>query len=432
MTTHRYCDGLRRRDFLQAGLLGASGLALSGYLRRAAAGEVRVNAKAKQAIFVYLGGGPTHIDTFDPKPDAPDDIRGPFKPIDTNVAGVRIAEHLPKLAQCADKYVIVRGVTHTLAAHDLGTRYMNTGNRPLPSLVHPAYGAVAARELGGPADLPPFVAIPNTPQKSGYLGVQYAALETNSTPTIAMPYAVRGIALQEGVTVEQVEDRRKLLNQLDTTFADLGDSSRLVTGLDRFAAQAHDIIRSPKARTAFDTSLEPAPIAERFGPSKFGQSCLLATRLIEAGVRFATVSFSGWDTHSNNFKQAQESLLPQLDQGLSAFFTTLAERGLLDSTLVYVTGEFGRTPKINDKAGRDHWPRAMFTLFAGGGIPGGRVLGESDSKGQEPASVGYTPDQLAASFYHSLGIDHRKEYDTPSGRPVMIVRDGEVIPELFG
>ena len=154
--------------------------------------------------------------------------------------------------------------------------------------------------------------------------------------------------------------------------------------------------------------------------------------MIEAGVRFATVSFGGWDTHSNNFKQAQESLLPQLDQGLSALFTTLAERGLLDSTLVYVTGEFGRTPKINDKAGRDHWPRAMFTLFAGGGIPGGRVLGESDSKGQEPASVGYTPDQLAASFYHSLGIDHRREYDTPSGRPVMIVRDGEIISELFG
>jgi hypothetical protein len=437
MTTHRYCDGLRRRDFVQAGLLGtglfATGnLGLSNFLRRAAAGEVQSNAKAKQAIFVYLGGGPTHLDTFDLKPDAPEEIRGPFKPIDTNVSGLQISEHLPLLAKCADKYTVVRGVSHTLAAHDLGTRYMNTGNRPLPSLVHPAYGAVVARELGGPADLPPFVAVPNTPQRSGYLGVQYAALETTTQPTLGMPFAVRGIALDEGVTVEQVEDRRKLLKQLDTTFDEVAASSRLVSGLDRFSAQAHDIIRSPKARTAFDTSLEPAPIAERFGASKFGQSCLLATRLIEAGVTFATVSFSGWDTHSGNFKNCQESLLPALDQGLSALFVTLAERGLLDSTLVYVTGEFGRTPKINEKAGRDHWPRAMFTLFAGGGIPGGRVLGASDAKGQEPASVGYSPDQLAATFYRTLGIDHRKEYDTPSGRPVMIVRDGSIIQELLG
>lgn len=431
MTTPSYCDGLKRRDFVRAGLLGLSGLGLSGYLRSAAAGEVRANAPAKQAIFVYLGGGPTHLDTFDPKPEAPDEIRGPFRPIETNVPGVRIAEHLPRLAACADQFAIVRGVTHTLAAHELGTRYINTGNRPLPSLVHPAYGPVAIRELGGPADLPPFVAIPNTPQKAGYLGVQYAALETNATPTLGGPFAVRGIALQEGVTVEQVEIRRNLLKRLDRTFAELEASNRLISGLDRFSAQAHDIIRSPKARTAFDVSLEPAAIAERFGPGKFGQSCLLAARLIEAGVRFATVSFGGWDTHSNNFKQCQESLLPQLDQGLSALFVTLAERGLLDSTVVYVTGEFGRTPKINDKAGRDHWPRAMFALFAGGGIRGGRVLGASNDQGQEPAAEGYSPDQLAATFYHALGIDHRQEYATPSGRPVMIVRDGKVIPELF-
>jgi hypothetical protein len=190
--------------------------------------------------------------------------------------------------------------------------------------------------------------------------------KTNATPTLGAPFAVRGIALQEGVTVEQVEVRRNLLKRLDRNFEELEASNRHISGLDRFSAQAHDIIRSPKARTAFDVSLEPAAIAERFGPSKFAQSCLLATRLIEAGVRFATVSFGGWDTHSNNFKQCQESLLPQLDQGLSALFVTLAERGLLDSTVVYVTGEFGRTPKINDKAGRDHWPRAMFALFAGG------------------------------------------------------------------
>jgi len=433
MNQHRYCDGIRRRDFVHAGALGATGLGLSSYLQRAAAGEVRSTAKAKQAIFVYLGGGPTHMDTFDMKPDAPAEFRGEFNPIDTNVSGVQICEHLPRLAQCADKYTILRGVSHTLAAHDLGTRYMNTGNRPLPSLVHPAYGPVAACELGTMRnDLPPFVAVPNTPQRSGYLGVQYAALETTETPKAGMPFAVRGIALQEGVTVAEVEDRRALLTKLDTTFESIESSNRLVGGLDRFGAQAHDIIRSPTARQAFDVSLEPSTVAARFGESKFGQSCLLAVRLIEAGVRFATVSFGGWDTHSGNFRNAKDSLLPQLDQGLSSLYETLAERGLMESTVVFVTGEFGRTPKINDKAGRDHWPRAMFTLLSGGGIPGGRVLGASNPLGQEPASTGYSPDQIAASFYHALGIDFRKEYHTPSGRPVMIVRDGAVIDELFG
>jgi uncharacterized protein (DUF1501 family) len=309
---------------------------------------------------------------------------------------------------------------------------MNTGNRPLPSLVHPAYGAVVTRELGGTRDdLPPFVAIPNTPQRAGYLGVQYAALETTETPKLGEPFAVRGIAMQEGVTVEEIENRRALLTKLDTTFDSIASSNRLVGGLDRFAAQAHDIIRSPTARKAFDVSLEPTEVAERFGASKFGQSCLLAARLIEAGVRFTTVSFGGWDTHSGNFRNCKESLLPALDQGLAALYETLDERGLLEETVVFVTGEFGRTPKINDKAGRDHWPRAMFALLSGGGIVGGRVVGASNDKGEEPASTGYSPDQLAATFYRTLGIDCTKEYHTPSGRPVMIVREGTVIDELL-
>jgi hypothetical protein len=433
MKLHRYCDGIRRRDFVQAGALGAAGLGLSSYLRMAAGGEVRDSAKAKAAIFVYLGGGPTHLDTFDMKPDAAAEVRGEFDPIDTNVAGVQICEHLPKLARQADKFTIVRGVSHTLAAHDLGTRYMNTGNRPLPSLVHPAYGPVVTRELGGTRpDLPPFVAIPNTPQRAGYLGVQYAALETTESPKFGLPFAVRGIAMQEGVTVAEVENRRALLTKLDTTFEAIESSNRLVSGLDRFAAQAHDIIRSPTARKAFDVSLEPPAVAERFGETSFGQSCLLAVRLIEAGVRFATVSFGGWDTHSGNFNNAKEKLLPPLDAGLSGLYATLAERGLLESTVVFVTGEFGRTPKINERAGRDHWPRAMFTLLSGGGIGGGRVLGASNAKGEEPAATGFTPDQIAATFYHALGIDHTHEYHTPSGRPVMIVREGSVINELFG
>jgi uncharacterized protein (DUF1501 family) len=233
------------------------------------------------------------------------------------------------------------------------------------------------------------------------------------------------------VTVEQFENRQKLLRRVDTAFEELKSSSSLVQGLDRFDQQAYAVISSPKAREAFDASREPAAVSAAFGEHRFGQSCLLAVRLIEAGVRFATVSFSGWDTHSNNFRQCQESLLPQLDQGLASLLTALDERGLLETTTVFVTGEFGRTPKINERAGRDHWPRAFCVLLAGGGIRGGQVLGASDEKGMAPAGEPITPDQIAATFYHTLGIDSQKEYHTNTGRPVMIVREGSVLAPLL-
>jgi hypothetical protein len=371
------------------------------------------------------------MDTFDMKPDAPAEFRGEFNPINTCVSGLQICEHLPKLALCTDKFTVVRGISHTLAGHELGTSYVNSGSRPVPSLIYPGYGAVISKELPGAADLPHFVAIPNTPQRPGYLGVRYAALQTNSTPVAGQPFSVRGISLAGDATPEKFAKRNELLGKLDQGLEEFKSSSKLVDGLDRFGQQAFDLISSPRAREAFDVSREDAKIAEPFGTSKFGQSCLLATRLIEAGVKFATVSFGGWDTHSGNFKKCKESLLPELDQGLAGLFTTLDLKGLLDSTTVFVIGEFGRTPKINDKAGRDHWPRAMFALLAGGGIRGGQVLGASDDKGQGPADEGFTPDQVAASFYHSLGIDFRKEYHTSTGRPVTIVREGSVIPQLF-
>jgi hypothetical protein len=430
MTSHRYCDGLRRRDFLKVGALGLAGLGLADYLRLAHAGEA--SGKAKAAIFVYLGGGTTHMDTFDLKPDAPAEYRGEFKPIPTNVPGIQISEYLPQLARCADAYAILRGVTHTLAGHELGTAYLNTGSRPLPSLQYPGFGAVVSKEVTGDSELPHFVAIPNTPQKAGYLGVRYAPLQTNDVPRPGLPFSVRGISLGDGLTVEQFEKRQKLLSELDGTFKGLEAESKLVEGLDRFGQQAYDMIRSPKARKAFDVSQEKPEIAARFGEQRFGMSCLLALRLIEAGVRFVTVSFGGWDTHGGNFRACKENLLPQLDVGLANLFTGLRERGLLDTTTVCVTGEFGRTPKINERAGRDHWPRAMFVLMAGGGIRGGQVLGASDDKGMGPAGPGFAPDDVAASFYHTLGIDHQKEYHTSTGRPVMIVREGKVIPGLFG
>ena len=425
----RFCDGITRRDFVRAGAVG--GLSLAGYLRMAHAGEVKA-AKAKSAVFVFLAGGPSHIDTFDPKPDAPAEVRGEFKPIDTSVPGIRICEHLPRLAKLADRYAIVRGVSHTLAGHELGTEYLNTGSRPVPSLVYPGYGAVVSREVSGDKELPHFVAVPTTPQKAGYLGVRQAPLQTNAVPQPGVAFSVRGVSLGTGLTVEEFEKRHRLLADLDTTFRGAEADSKLIDGLDRFAHQAYDLIRSPKAREAFDVSREKPEVAADFGTSRFGMSCLLAARLVAAGVRFVTVTFGGWDTHGNNFRALKDNLLPQLDQGLAALLAHLEDRGLLDGTVVFVVGEFGRTPKVNARAGRDHWPRAMTALLAGGGVRGGRVVGASDGQGMGPAGDGYTPDQLAATFYHTLGIDHAKEYHTNTGRPVMVVRDGSVIRGLFG
>jgi len=410
------------------------GLSLANYMQLAHAGKVASHAPAKAAIFVNLSGGPTHLDTFDMKPDAPAEYRGLFNPTKTNVDGVEFCEHLPKLAKCADKFAILRGVSHTLAAHRLGREYVNTGNRPLPSLEYPGLGAVVAKELTSPADLPPFVAVPNTIQNPGYLGVRYAALSTGATPKKGEAFSVRGISLRNGLTVNEVEKRKSLLKDLDTTFQGSTKQNQLIDGLDQFGQLAHSMITSKRSTEAFDISKESPAFADKFGDENFGVSCLLGIRLIEAGVRFVTLNVGGWDTHRDNFPKLKDNLLPSLDQGLSALFTGLEERGLLDSTVVFVTGEFGRTPKINERSdpgGRDHYPRCMFMLMAGGGIQGGQVVGKSDDKATLPANEAITPDDAAATFYKCLGIDHTQEYHTNTGRPVMIVRDGHVIPNLL-
>ena len=372
------------------------------------------------------------MDTFDLKPDAPKEYRGEFNPIATNVDGIEISEHLPKLAQQADKFTILRGVMHTLAAHRLGVEYVATGNKPLPSLEFPCLGSVVTKELPSPKDLPPFVTIPRSAQSPGYLGVKYAPLATQATPQPGAPFSVRGIQLQNGLTIPEVEKRKTLLTDLDRTFEGFESDSQLLEGLDKFGQQTHAIITSKRARDAFDVSKESPAFAKPYGETPFGQSCLLATRLVESGVPFATVSFGGWDTHQDNWTRLKERQLPVLDEGLAALFGGLAEKGLLDTTQVIVTGEFGRTPKINQRVGRDHYARCMFMLMAGGGIPGGRVLGKSNENATLPEDeVGFSPDDIAASFFHNLGINHEKEYKTASGRPIMIARYGNVIEELF-
>jgi hypothetical protein len=436
MTTHRYCDGIGRRDLLRVGALGAAGLCLADYLRLAEAGEVSGDgrrAKATSAIFINLAGGPSHLDSFDPKPQAPVEYRGEFTSMATNVPGVELCEHLPKLARCADKFALLRGVSHTLTEHQMGTKYMNTGNRPLPSLEFPGYGAVVSKELPSPPDLPPFVAIPKTPQVAGVLGVEYAPFSTQGTPRPGQPFTVRGITLGRDLTAKKLQRRHELLGDLDAGFRADEENSGLLRGLDRFSQRAHEILSSPRSSRAFDISQEPESITRLFPEDSLGQSCLLATRLVEAGVRFVSVDHGGWDTHDHNFEQLQGKLLPELDGGLAGLLTALDLKGLLETTAVFVTGEFGRTPKVStNRVGRDHYPRAMFVILAGGGMRGGQVIGASDARGEAPASgAGISPDDVAASFYHSLGIDAREEYRTPTGRPVSIVRYGSVVKELF-
>ena len=433
MSNQKYCDGIKRRDFIRIGGITSGCLTLANYLQLAEAGQVKAG-HATSGIFIDLNGGPSHIDTFDPKPDAPDGIRGDFKTIPTNISGIQISEHLPKMAQALDKYVIVRGVSHTLAAHRLGSEYVNTGSRPLASLEYPGYGAVVCKERAVENDIPPFVAIPSGGQRSGFLGIQYAPMNTAASPQQGRPFNVRGISLGAGVTVEQLDRRQNLLKDLDTKFASMDGHDQLLTGLDRFSDKAFSMLSSERARLAFDISKESPAFSAPFGPDPFEQSCLLAVRLIESGVRFVSLSVGGWDNHTDIFNNLSKKLLPKLDGGVSALLNGLEQKGLLSSTSVMVTGEFGRTPKINTRAtlgGRDHYPRCMFMLMAGGKIRGGQVVGASDATGAGPANDAIKPDDVAASFYHNLGIDHKQEFQTETGRPITLVREGNIIPQLF-
>lgn len=433
MQEHKTCDGMIRRDLLKVGALSLGGLTLPHYLALAGNGKI-ASGRADRAIFIELPGGPSHLDTFDLKPNAPSEYRGVFNPIKTNVPGIEISEHLPRLSKVADKFCILRGVSHTLAAHRLGREYVNTGTKPIPALEYPSYGAVVSKERPVEPEIPNVVAVPRASQGPGFLGIRYAALETNSTPTPNTAFSVRGISLPEEIGVHEVNRRQQLLQKLDRRFADLQNSDQLLEGLDQFSSQAHSMITSSRARQAFDISQEPESFAQQFGDESFGQSCLLALRLVESGVRLVSVQLGGWDTHQDNFSKLKNTNLPKLDVGLSGLLSGLDQRGLLESTAVFVTGEFGRTPKINQRSaegGRDHYPRCMFMLMAGGGIRGGQVIGESDETASGPKHEAITPDDVAASFYHNLGIDPSTEFNSSTGRPITLVRDGSIIQQLF-
>jgi len=424
---------LNRREFLTVGAAGT--LTLPGMLR-AGSENVRSGKPRKtemNAILLWLGGAPAHLDMFDLKPDAPAEVRGEFSPIETSLPGCRISELLPNLAKQMHRTTLIRSVTHNIGSHAPGSLYLLSGNKPLPSLKYPTYGSVMTKEKQGIQDMPPFVAVPFEPPESsgaGYLGVAYNSFSVNADPSSAK-FNVRAISLPDGTSIERVNRRNGLLDRLDQTF-DEQKTDETISGLDRFQQQAYDIVRSPRARRAFDLSQEPSRLRDQYGRTLFGQGCLLSRRLIEAGCRFVTVNTTGWDTHGQNFSRLKDGLVPPVDLGLAALLEDLDTRGLLDSTLVYLVGEFGRTPKINKNSGRDHWPYSMFALLAGGRLPRGKVFGETDGSCERPKDKPVSPDDVAATVYTALGIDPHKEYQTPTGRPIRIVADGTPIAELIG
>lgn len=418
-----------RREMLKVGAIG--GLSLSQYLRAQAASGKKNSQRS--GIFIFLEGGPSHQDTFDLKPDAPALYRGEFKPIPTAVPGIHICEHLPELAKRMKDYAIIRGLTHTIADHGLGKKYLLTGNRPSQTLSYPEYGSVVSKMHPSARDLPTYVSIDESFVGPGYLGNEFSAL-TAGKPTFGIPYSVRGISLEDGLTVDRYKSQRRLLDDLDTAFEGFEKLDAPVRGLDRFGAQAHDIISAPSTRKAFDLEQEKPSESKRFGKHEFGQSLLLAARLIEAGVHFVTIRLRpaefDFDTHTDNFSRLRK-LLPPFDKGLAGLFDRLKERGLFESTAIMVAGEFGRTPQINVQGGRDHWARAMFALMAGGDIRGGQVIGETDAKAAEPKNESVSPEDLAASFFQNIGIDPKMEFQANVGRPITLVRDGNPIGRLF-
>ena len=417
-----------RRTILKAGVLGG-GLSLAKVLNLSALNS-NVNDDGKSAIFICLKGGPSHQDTFDLKPEAPAEYRGEFRPIKTNAQGMEICEHLPKIAKLAKHFSIVRGISHNLADHGIGMRYVVTGNRPIPTIKYPAFGSVASYALDSPNDIPSHVSIDEELEGPGFLGIKHGALATGEKPRANRPFNVRGVTLDEGISIDRFSRRRRLADDVDHLFDQYEKLGDEIQGLDRFSREAHEIIGSKRTRNAFDLTKEKQSTIERFGKGETGQSMLLACRLIEAGVRFVTVIIDGWDTHKDNFRQLKTTLLPEFDASYSAMLERMNDNGLLDSTAILATGEFGRTPKVNGGKGRDHWARASAALLAGATVQGGQVAGSSDDKAAEPKDQGFSPDDLAATFYHKMGIDPHQEFKTASGRPVTFVRNGKIIKGL--
>ena len=447
--------GLYRRDFLQVGLLPALGLGVAPSLLTARPGR---RASAKKCILVWLDGGPSHLDTWDPKPHAPAEVRGPFASIPTAVEGIQVSELLPEFAQRMKQWTIIRSMTSPLGEHNFGTHYLLTGYRPTPALEYPSFGSVIARDRDqvaraaqgtplrkstGPQDntLPGHIAIPHfrvgggNLSGAGFLPTTYRPFAVGGDP--AKPdFRVQDLQPPATLTEQRLRRRKSYLDQFDAFHRAVNSDS---TQHNSAYEDAYQLLFSNAAREAFDLQREPQDVRDKYGRRTIGQSCLLARRLIERGVPFVTVNSTGWDTHANAYTRLKEGytgakvpvgLVPSLDVALAALVDDLRETGQLDETLIVVMGEFGRTPKINTAGGRDHWPRAFSVAMAGGGVRGGQVIGASDRTGESPADNPVTPSDLVATIYRLLDVSLETELTTADGRPIRLVSGGQPIKSI--
>jgi len=435
----RTCDGTTRRGFLRIGSLGVGGiglnaLALPDLLRLRALGAAPNNRKA--VILIWQAGGPSHLDMYDLKPDAPAEFRGEFRPIATNVAGVDISEHLPLQARIMDKLAIVRSGCHTNAGHGMGSQWMLTGWQPTIEVndnIYPCIGSVAAR-MKGPNEpgMPAYVNLPRPLGlgKAAYLGASFNPFSPDSDPN-SDGFQVRNLKLSGRVDLARLDRREQLLRRLDGIRRDV-DTKGDILGIDKFYRDALEMVTNDKAQQAFNVQSEPAKLRDEYGRNDLGQSCLLARRLVEAGVTFVAIQAGGgWDTHGDNFKQLKDNLLPKYDRAVSALVTDLYDRGLQNDVLVMAMGEFGRTPRINGGAGRDHWPQAMSVLYAGGGLRMGQAIGATNDKAEYPTSKPATPGCLLSTMYRVLGVDHRHVFHDQANRPLPILAEGQPIEDLI-
>lgn len=417
-----------RRAFLQRASLAGLGAAC---LRSSDWSARHRDPSAKAVIHLHLEGGLSHIDTFDPKPDAPVEVRGPFATIKSKLDGEPLGQLLQRTAQVADKITLIRSFTHTEADHDRGTHSVLTGYQPSPAIVYPAMGAVVAHELGGRNDLPPFIVVPGPGSRylgSGYLSAAFAPFSVGGDPANAR-FRVRDLRAPSGVDVARRQRRDRLLAVLDAGFDALGDADA-VHASAAFRRQASALVESAQAQAAFDVQAESAADKKRYGENQFGMSCLLARRLTAAGARYVAVSTGGFDHHTRIANDLPPRMA-QVDQAFAALIGDLDAQGLLQETLVLLTSEFGRTPRVNADAGRDHWPRVFSVVLAGGGVKRGHLHGRSSATGAEPEADPVRPADLAATVFTLLGIDPEKRLLAGGGRPIGLVRDGRVLTEVL-
>ncbi len=434
----RRCDGASRRDFLRVGALGATGLSLASLLQSEAraggpAAPSRREARARSVILVYLGGGLSHHDSFDPKPDAPEEIRGIYRPISTNVPGTQIGELLPRMARVMDKVALVRSGAHNNDHHETATNWVMSGRFGSPFGDFPAVGAVVSHQLGFRGVLPPYVSIPRNPSftwelgKSSFLGGRYESFRTGDPSQAG--FRVPDLAPAAAVNTRSVERRQSLLQAVDTLAEQIQGNDQIQT-YGEFQRRAADLLTSSSARNAFVMDEENAGLRDRYGRTTFGQSCLLARRLVERDVRFVTINYGGWDHHAQIWNGLNRKL-PEFDLGFSALIEDLHQRGLLSNTLVVAMGEFGRTPRVNRDMGRDHWGPAASLLFAGAGVRGGLVLGTTDRSGAHVTRRPVAPADVAYTIFDSVGVDPHRWLTHPEGRPIEILDRGEPVNELF-